>query len=75
MTAHRKIICEFCTVDPQKPVMLNEGEEWKVHSKTRRHRRLRHDKEHPESRRQVDSPRALERSDSDDDMSLTSLVG
>ncbi|KAG9103328.1 hypothetical protein FRC06_011384 [Ceratobasidium sp. 370] len=35
----RKIRCDICTVDPQKPVMLNEGIEWDAHKKSRSHRR------------------------------------
>lgn len=37
--ARRKTICPICTCDEEKPVMIEEGEQWVVHIKTRRHRR------------------------------------
>ncbi|KAG8713634.1 hypothetical protein FRC08_013008 [Ceratobasidium sp. 394] len=35
----RKIRCDICTVDLQKPVMLDEKTEWDAHKKSRSHRR------------------------------------
>lgn len=39
LTARRKTICPICTSDEEKPVMIEEGEQWTVHIRTRRHRR------------------------------------
>ncbi|KAF8610569.1 tRNA isopentenyltransferase [Ceratobasidium sp. AG-I] len=35
----RKVRCDVCTVDPRKPVMLEEKSEWDAHRKSRSHRR------------------------------------
>lgn len=38
--ARRKIICPICTIDEDKPVMIEEYGEWDAHQKNRLHRRL-----------------------------------
>ncbi|KAG8744763.1 hypothetical protein FRC10_009528 [Ceratobasidium sp. 414] len=35
----RKVRCDICTVDLQRPVMLDEKTEWDAHKKSRSHRR------------------------------------
>ncbi|KAJ8508549.1 hypothetical protein ONZ45_g9198 [Pleurotus djamor] len=40
LAARRKIICPFCTVNPEEPFMVEEGEQWKAHQRTKVHRRL-----------------------------------
>ncbi|KAJ3998073.1 tRNA isopentenyltransferase [Lentinula boryana] len=39
LNARRKIICPVCTIDPAQPFMVEEGKEWKLHQKSRIHRR------------------------------------
>ena len=38
LTKRRRVICEACTTDLDRPVMIEEGEEWRVHSRSRGHR-------------------------------------
>ncbi len=38
LSVHRKRICEICTEDPSRPIMIEEGKEWKVHVKSRGHK-------------------------------------
>ncbi|KAG7452908.1 tRNA isopentenyltransferase [Guyanagaster necrorhizus] len=38
LTARRKMICEVCTANKNEPVMVEEGREWEVHTKTRSHK-------------------------------------
>src|ERR1700722_3663337 len=40
LATRRKLICPVCTVDEDRPVMVEETREWEVHKRTRRHRRL-----------------------------------
>jgi tRNA dimethylallyltransferase len=40
MQARQKRVCPTCTLDPTRPILLEEGREWEVHRKTRAHRRL-----------------------------------
>ncbi|KZT69060.1 tRNA isopentenyltransferase [Daedalea quercina L-15889] len=35
----RKLICEICTHDDERPVMIDEGAHWKAHIRTRHHRK------------------------------------
>ncbi|KAJ3821029.1 tRNA isopentenyltransferase [Lentinula raphanica] len=39
LNARRKIICPVCTTNPVQPFMVEEGEEWRLHQKSRIHRR------------------------------------
>ncbi|KAJ3474244.1 hypothetical protein NLI96_g12571 [Meripilus lineatus] len=40
LSARRKLVCHICTVNDERPVMIEEGREWKAHVKTRVHRRM-----------------------------------
>ncbi|TCD59809.1 hypothetical protein EIP91_011406 [Steccherinum ochraceum] len=40
LNARRKRICPTCTVDSTRPVMIEEGKEWRAHVGTKVHRRL-----------------------------------
>lgn len=35
----RKMTCEVCTLDKDRPFMLDEGPQWKAHLRTRHHRK------------------------------------
>ncbi|KXN90456.1 hypothetical protein AN958_04128 [Leucoagaricus sp. SymC.cos] len=41
LEARRKIICPDCTVDASRPVMIEQGQSWEIHQRTRPHQRLR----------------------------------
>ena len=45
--ARRKSICDTCTTDPERPVMVEVGQEWKDHVQSRKHRRLRRERDCP----------------------------
>lgn len=49
LTARRKRVCDVCTKDPDRPVMLEAGNEWDVHVKTRKHCKLAHAEKHEET--------------------------
>nr|AXF50742.1 tRNA isopentenyl transferase [Inonotus obliquus] len=36
-----KVICPYCTTEPNRPVMLEEGREWEIHQRTAAHRRMK----------------------------------
>ncbi|KAI0700185.1 tRNA isopentenyltransferase [Cytidiella melzeri] len=38
LEARRRVVCVTCTVDDQQPVMIEQGQEWEAHVRTRRHR-------------------------------------
>ncbi|KAF8331952.1 IPP transferase-domain-containing protein [Cantharellus anzutake] len=38
LSARRKRICEICTKNPTRPIMIEEGKEWRMHVKSRAHR-------------------------------------
>ncbi|KAI5124024.1 hypothetical protein M0805_003855 [Coniferiporia weirii] len=40
MHSRRKTICPVCTIHAERPVMLEEGQEWEAHQRTRAHRRI-----------------------------------
>ncbi|KAF9567645.1 tRNA isopentenyltransferase [Agrocybe pediades] len=40
LLASKRRICHVCTMQEDRPVMLEEGSEWDIHQKTRSHRRL-----------------------------------
>ncbi|PPQ63174.1 hypothetical protein CVT24_005719 [Panaeolus cyanescens] len=40
LEARTKKICTVCTLQPDRPVMIEEGEEWKMHERTKVHRKL-----------------------------------
>lgn len=50
LSARRKVVCPICTVDERDPVMIEEGEEWRVHERSRKHRRLAAKRKRPQQR-------------------------
>ncbi|KAJ3536042.1 hypothetical protein NM688_g6889 [Phlebia brevispora] len=40
LNARRRVVCPVCTIKEDQPIMIEEGDEWTAHAKTRRHRRL-----------------------------------
>ena len=40
LEARKKKTCSVCTLQEDRPVMIEEGPEWIAHQKTRSHRRL-----------------------------------
>lgn len=40
LIARRRSICTVCTLDIEKPVMIEEGREWELHEKSRTHKKL-----------------------------------
>jgi hypothetical protein len=40
LTSHKRRLCEICTTDPSRPVMLDEQREWERHCKSWRHQYL-----------------------------------
>lgn len=40
LNARRKVVCPVCTINTERPIMIEEGREWEAHTKTRTHRRL-----------------------------------
>lgn len=46
LNARRKVVCPICTVNPEQPVMVEEGKEWKAHIDTRFHRKMQRRAEH-----------------------------
>ncbi|KAF9792329.1 tRNA isopentenyltransferase [Thelephora terrestris] len=40
LARRRKIVCPVCSLDPDRPVMIEEGEQWESHQRTRSHQRL-----------------------------------
>lgn len=65
----KHIVCPACTSDPSRPIMLEEGEPWKAHQRTRRHRRALKKKasgRRPIDQSSLDVP-ALPSSDEDDE--------
>ncbi|KAK7693137.1 hypothetical protein QCA50_002703 [Cerrena zonata] len=46
LNARRKIICPICTVNPEQPMMVEEGKEWNAHVGTRFHRKMQRRAEH-----------------------------
>ncbi len=40
LEARKKRICPVCTLESDRPVMIEEGAEWDTHQKTRSHQRL-----------------------------------
>ncbi|KAI0948415.1 hypothetical protein AcV7_009166 [Taiwanofungus camphoratus] len=39
-SARRQVACPTCTTNKERPVMIEEGKAWDVHTRTRSHRRL-----------------------------------
>jgi tRNA dimethylallyltransferase len=37
LEARRRIVCPTCTIDHEKPVMIEQGREWEVHVRTKQH--------------------------------------
>jgi hypothetical protein len=52
LSARRKVICDVCSIDPEQPVMIDEGHEWRGHVQSRKHRRLRRERERPAASRE-----------------------
>ena len=40
LQARIRRVCPVCTIQEDRPVMLEEGTEWDLHQRTRSHRRL-----------------------------------
>jgi len=40
LARRRKVVCAVCSLDPDRPVMIEEGEQWKSHQRTKLHRRI-----------------------------------
>jgi len=40
LARRRKVVCPICSLDPDRPVMIEDGEEWELHQKKKSHRRL-----------------------------------
>jgi tRNA dimethylallyltransferase len=40
LRVQRKLVCPTCSVHPEQPVMIDEGDPWDVHRRTKAHRRL-----------------------------------
>lgn len=40
LEARKRRVCPICTVQEDRPVMIEEGSEWDLHQKSRAHRRL-----------------------------------
>jgi len=38
LSVRRKRVCEICTEDPLRPIMIEEGKEWEVHTKSKGHK-------------------------------------
>ncbi|TFK48799.1 tRNA isopentenyltransferase [Heliocybe sulcata] len=36
----RKLVCDVCTTNTEEPVMIEEGEQWEVHRKTKAHKMM-----------------------------------
>src|SRR3979490_3337545 len=43
----RKVICDICTTNPEQPMMVEEGQEWKDHMQSRKPRRMRRERRRP----------------------------
>ncbi|KAH8833494.1 tRNA isopentenyltransferase [Flagelloscypha sp. PMI_526] len=39
LEARKRVICEVCTVNREQPVVIESGDEWQAHSRTKHHRR------------------------------------
>jgi len=54
LARRRKIVCPVCSLDPDRPVMIEEGEQWESHQRKRSHlglaRRRGNYQENPELR-------------------------
>ena len=40
LARRRKVVCPVCSLDPDRPVMIEDGEEWELHQRKKSHRRL-----------------------------------
>ncbi|KAF8226221.1 hypothetical protein L208DRAFT_377384 [Tricholoma matsutake] len=40
LNARRKMICPVCTLHPNRPFMVEQGQEWIAHQSTRAHKRM-----------------------------------
>ncbi|KAF9653030.1 tRNA isopentenyltransferase [Thelephora ganbajun] len=40
LVRRRKVVCPVCSLDPDRPVMIEEGEQWESHQRTKSHQRL-----------------------------------
>lgn len=71
LVARRKVICDTCTTDPEQPMMVEEGREWKDHIRSRKHRRMRRERDHLQIvRRHKKETAPTHDLDSDDDLDL-----
>lgn len=47
LDARRKVICDICTTNSERPIMVEDGQEWKDHVRARKHRRMQRERERP----------------------------
>lgn len=40
LARRHRVVCAVCSLDPDRPVMIEEGEQWELHQRTRSHTRL-----------------------------------
>jgi len=40
LNARRKLVCSFCTLNPNRPFMVENGREWVAHQRTRAHKHM-----------------------------------
>jgi len=40
LNVHQRITCPICTIDIQQPIMIQSGQEWILHQKSRTHRKF-----------------------------------
>ncbi|KAI0341496.1 tRNA isopentenyltransferase [Trametopsis cervina] len=56
LEARRRIVCTTCTDEGEKPVMIEQGKEWDVHVRTKRHRNAARRSERPQYEKGRRSP-------------------
>ncbi|KAH9842876.1 tRNA isopentenyltransferase, partial [Rhodofomes roseus] len=73
----RKVMCPVCTRDEERPVMIEEGAQWKGHVRTRPHRKRAvklHMQQLKDSQGNDDQPNDEETSESEDGLYETSTL-
>lgn len=40
LNARRRVVCAACTIDSERPVTLDEGQEWELHQNSRTHKKF-----------------------------------
>ncbi|KAF8589983.1 tRNA isopentenyltransferase [Ramaria rubella] len=69
LAVRHKVVCDVCTADPKQPFMVEEGQEWRDHVQSRKHRRLRRQHDHPEVH-----PRKKHKTTSTDNLDLNNAL-